>query len=315
MNPIIPLLFGGLALFLYAISKLSSVMKGLFSEKAEGAIRKYTSNLFLALLIGIVTTIMLNSSSAVIIITIVLINIGTLNFHNAAGLILGANIGTTVSSQFFALNIGSFAVIPLVLGLLASLYFKQDKLVRTGKVMFYFGLLFFGLFLMEEAVHPLQQSELFHEWIEKVNHHPERGALIGGAVTLILQSSSATVGIAIVLGKQQLISVAGGIAIMMGAELGTCSDTLLATINGSRQAIKAGIFHLLFNLTTIMLGLIFFYPFLELVQEISGNVDIENQIANAHMIFNVCGVILFLPITRYFVKLLDWILPDKKPSA
>ncbi|MGB5820930.1 MAG: Na/Pi symporter [Saonia sp.] len=147
------------------------------------------------------------------------------------------------------------------------------------------------------------------------NENHVQGTLIGGLITLIVQSSSATVGMSIVLGKQQLISLAGGLAIMLGAELGTCSDTLIATVKGSKQALKAGLFHLLFNFTTIVVGLLIFDYFLEFVLLVSKGQALNNQIANAHMIFNIVGVIVFLPLVGMAEKLLDYLLPEKLVEA
>lgn len=311
ITEILPLLIGGLVLFLYAISKLSEVMKAIFSDKAKGVIKKYTSNILMALLIGTVLTILLDSSSAVIILVIVFINAKTLTFRQAIGLIMGANIGTTFSSQIIAMDVGKYSIIPLIIGLGFEVFTKKDRLKRFGNVLLYFGMLFFGLYIMEESVLPLRNSDVFTNWIAKVEDNYMHGALIGGFVTLIIQSSSGTVGMAIVLGKQGLLSAAGGIAIMLGAELGTCSDTLIATINGSRQSLKAGLFHLLFNFLTIAIGLLIFIPFVQFVDWISVSKDIGNVIANAHMLFNILGVIVFLPFVGLMEKGLNKLLPDK----
>jgi phosphate:Na+ symporter len=152
---------------------------------------------------------------------------------------------------------------------------------------------------------------LFTQWIARVEDDAIYGALIGGLITLIIQSSSGTVGMAIVLGKQQLLSAAGGIAIMLGAELGTCSDTLLATIKGSRQALKAGLFHVTFNLFTILIGLALFSPFVNLVSFISSSDDIGTMIANGHVLFNILGVLLFLPLVHWMEKGLNALVPEK----
>jgi phosphate:Na+ symporter len=176
--------------------------------------------------------------------------------------------------------------------------------------MLYLGLLFFGLMLMEQSVDDLKDSQQFSDWIARLDH-PVRGALIGGLVTLIVQSSSATVGMAIVLGKQQLISVSGGLAVMLGAELGTCSDTLIATIGGERDGLKTGLFHLTFNFLTIVTGLLLFTPFVRLVDYISGGQGIDNQIANGHMLFNIGGVLLFLPFVGFLIRGIDRLLPSR----
>lgn len=312
METVVPLLIGGLVLFLYAISKLSEVMKEIFSDRAKTIIQKYTSNLFSTLLIGTVLTVILDSSSAVIILVIIFINANTLNFRQGVGLIMGANIGTTFSSQIIALSVGKFSVIPLFVGLILELFFKKKEWNRFGNILLYFGMLFFGLFIMEESVLPLKDNAIFSLWIKRVEGNPFHGALIGGLITLIIQSSSGTVGMAIVLGKQKLLTLAGGIAIMLGAELGTCSDTLLATIGGSRQALKAGLFHLFFNLITILIGLLLFDHFLYFIDSISSDERIGNAIANGHMFFNIFGVILFLPFVGLVTKLLDKLIPEKQ---
>lgn len=312
MHEIIPLLIGGIALFLYSITQLSTVLRGYFSENAKQIIQKYTKNIFLAIIIGTILTILLGSSSAVIILVIIFINARSLTFKNALGLIMGANIGTTVSSQIIALDVGKYFMVPLLLGLVLSVAVKNEQWKTTGKALLYFGMLFFGLFLMEGSVMPLRDSQMFSEMIERVEGNSWQGALIGGFITLVIQSSSGTVGIAIVLGKQQLLSAAGGIAVMLGAELGTCSDTLIATINGNRQAFKAGLFHLLFNLTTIIIGLLLFGPFVNLVDYITQSDDIGKGIANAHMIFNILGVVIVLPFVPLIAKGLNKIIKEKE---
>ncbi|MEZ4685721.1 MAG: Na/Pi symporter [Bacteroidia bacterium] len=312
MGQILPLLIGGLILFLYAITRLSDVMTDVFTEKAKEAIAKSTRTLFLSILTGMVFTILLGSSSAVIILAIVFINAKALSFRQAIGIIMGANIGTTFSSQIIALDVGQYAVIPLALGLLVQAFTKNEKLDRYGEVLFFFGLLFFGLYMMEESVWPLKDSTIFTSWIKAVEGSPIQGTLIGGLITLIIQSSSATVGIAIILGKQDLLSLSGGVSIMLGAELGTCSDTLIATFRGSRQALKAGLFHLFFNLASIFLGLLAFGYLLDLIEMVSDGQGLDKKIANAHMLFNLCGVLLFLPFVGFAEKMLNRLLPDKE---
>jgi phosphate:Na+ symporter len=174
----------------------------------------------------------------------------------------------------------------------------------------YFGVLFFGLFTMENAVEPLKDEVFFAEWMRKTDN-PWFGSFVGALVTLVIQSSSATVGMAIILTKNGFLSVTGGIAIMIGAELGTCSDTLLATINGSRQALKTGLFHVMFNLLSIIIGLILFYPLVEFVNRISEGATVERTVANAHMIFNIMGVMIFVWTIPFFEKILNKLLPDK----
>jgi phosphate:Na+ symporter len=273
----------------------------------------FYQNVFTAILTGIVITTILDSSSAVIIMTIVLVNAGALTFRQSMGIVMGANIGTTFSSQLIALDIGQYSPIPIFIGLVLSLFSKSERISKVGKVVLFFGILFFGLYTMERAVEPLKDDPAFLTWMEKLEN-PLRGTAIGALVTLVIQSSSATVGMVITLAKKGLINLGGGIAVMIGAELGTCSDTLLATIRSDRQAIKTGIFHLLFNIVSITIGLLIFPLFISFIQQISGTASIEQKIANAHMIFNTAGVLIFIPLVPVIERLLNRLIPAKKQN-
>jgi phosphate:Na+ symporter len=310
MTEIVLSIIAGLVLFLYAVSSLSDILKSALGEAASKLIKKFTSNTFSSLLVGTVITAILDSSSAVIIITIVLVNSKVLTFRQAMGLVLGANIGTTVSSQIIAMNFGKYSPIFLLAGFVLLVLAKSEKLSNTGKVILYFGVLFFGLHTMENAVNPLKEEAFFSEWMKRTEN-PIFGSIAGAVVTLLIQSSSATVGMAIILAKKGFLSLAGGISIMIGAELGTCSDTLLATIKGSRQAVKTGLFHVTFNLLSIVLGLVLFSPFVDFVHWISNGASIERTVANAHMLFNIMGVLVFVWTIPVFEKQLNRILPDK----
>ena len=303
----------GLVLFLYAISSLSKTLIHAIGDKANHWIQKFTSNTLSSILVGAVITTLLDSSSAVIIITIILVNAKLLSFRQAMGIVLGANIGTTVSSQIISLNIGKYSPILLVVGFLLILFSKKEQFQNIGKVILYFGLLFFGLYTIENAVEPLKNEVFFADLMKKVEN-PIAGSIVGAIVTLFIQSSSATVGMAILLTKKGFLSLTGGIAIMLGAELGTCSDTIIATIRGSRAAIKTGLFHVSFNLLSICLGLILFTPFVLLVNKISDGTSIERALANAHMIFNVSGVLLFAWTLPFFEKILNKLIPEKVAS-
>lgn len=310
MTEIILSILAGLVLFLFAVNNLSDTIQAAIGAKANKWILKFTSNTFSSVVVGLIVTALLDSSSAVIIITIVLVNSKILSFKQAMGIVLGANIGTTISSQIIAMDIGKYSPVLLLIGFVLLLISKSERINNTGKIILYFGVLFFGLFTMENAVEPLRDEAFFTEWLKKTDN-PVIGAVIGAIVTLIIQSSSATVGMAIILSKKGLISLGGGIAVMLGAELGTCSDTLLATIKGSRAAFKTGIFHLTFNLLSILFGLMLFSPFVDLVSTISRNAPIERAVANAHMIFNISGVLLFIWTIPFFHSLLNKVLPDK----
>lgn len=310
MTEIVLSIIAGLVLFLFAVSSLSDTLASAMGGGASKWIQRFTSTILSSLIVGIVATTILDSSSAVIIITIVMVNSKVLTFRQAMGIVLGANIGTTVSSQIIAMDIGKYSPVFLLIGFVLLVIAKSEKLSNMGRVILYFGVLFFGLFTMENAVEPLKDEAFFSEWMKKTES-PVIGAFIGAMVTLVIQSSSATVGMAIILAKKGFLSLTGGVAVMLGAELGTCSDTLLATIKGSRQALKTGLFHVTFNLLSIILGLILFYPFVDLVKTISGEASIERTIANAHMLFNIMGVLVFVWTIPLFEKLLNSLLPER----
>lgn len=303
-------ILAGLGLFLYAVSSLSKTLKDLLGDRTRQLVEKFVSNLFTAILTGTVVTVLLDSSSAVIILTIVLVNAKVLTFRQAIGIVMGANIGTTFSSQLIAFDIGKYSAIPIFIGLVLSFFSHNEKLSNGAKALLYFGVIFFGLYTMERSVEPLREHDAFIRLMESLND-PLKGAGTGALVTIIIQSSSATVGIVITLAKKGLITLSASIAVMIGAELGTCADTLLATIRSNRQALKTGIFHLTFNIISIIIGLICFPLFIRLVLWVSGNSSLQQQIATAHILFNVLGVIVFLPFTGLIEKLLNRLLPDK----
>jgi len=313
MLEIILSIVGGLVLFLFAVNSLSETIKKALGENTKKWILRFTSNTFSAIITGVIATTLLDSSSAVIIITIVLVNSQLLTFRQSMGIVLGANIGTTISSQIIAMNIGKYSPILLLVGFILLFISKSKNVGNTGKIILYFGILFFGLFTMEKAVEPLKNEPYFGELLKKTEQ-PLTGAAIGALITLVIQSSSATVGMAIILTKKGLLTLGGAIAIMLGAELGTCSDTLLATIKGSKQAIKTGLFHLSFNILTIIIGIICFHPFVRFIEFIGSHTPIERSVANAHMFFNIGGVLLFFWTIPLFEKALNKIVVEKSDA-
>jgi phosphate:Na+ symporter len=300
----------GLILFLYALNRLSDALKELTGDRMKRVLDRFTSNVFTGILTGLIVTVLLDSSSAVIIMTIALVNARAMTFRQAMGIVMGANIGTTMSSQIFALNVSEYAALPIAAGFLLMMIHKSKVYKEIGIVLFSFGLIFFGLFTMEEAVAPLRNSDYFISWMHSLDT-TWKGVSTGAFVTLVIQSSSATVGMVIGLASKGLISLTGGIAVMLGAELGTCSDTLLATIGRSRQAIRTGFFHLLFNIITITLGVLFLGLFTKLVLTVSGNAGISQKIANAHMLFNTMGVIILAPFTGVMERVMKKMVPDR----
>jgi phosphate:Na+ symporter len=305
-------MLAGLILFLFALNFLSDGLRAVSGERMQDWLGRFTRNVFTGILTGVVITTLLDSSSAVIIMTIALVNANALSSRQALGVVLGANIGTTFSSQLIAMDIGQWAGLPMAVGFGLMVIFKQQQIVQWGHVLFGLGLLFLGLYLMEEAVEPLKTMPQVKEWMANLAN-PVRGALVGAGATVLLQSSSATVGMAVVLAGEKMLSLAAGIALMMGAELGTCADTLVASLGRSRAALRTGLFHLGFNLLSITLGLVFIHPFTDLVLWVSGSAPVGRQLANAHMLFNVIGVCSVAFLVPSIAALLERWLPDPLP--
>lgn len=300
----------GLILFLYALNVLSESLRNIAGNRLKTFIRRFTNNLFKGILAGTIVTILLDSSSVVIIMTIALVNSGGMSFRQAMGVVLGANIGTSFSSQLFALDIGEYAAFPILSGFILMFFSKQALVRDLGRVIFSFGLIFFGLFTMEEAVAPLREQHIFVNWLHSLES-PWKGAMIGAVVTVVLQSSSATIGMIIGLASQNVITLAAGIAVLLGAELGTCADTLIASIGRSKAAIKTGLFHLLFNFTTIFIAMVLLPQFTHLVTHVSAGQGLPRVIANAHMMFNIIGVFIMLPFVSLFEQMLHKVFKEE----
>lgn len=308
MNTIL-LILTGLILFLYALNTLSNGLKEIAGDKLKTFLDRFTNNVFKGILSGIVVTVLLDSSSVVIIMTIALVSSKAMTFRQAMGVVMGANIGTTFSSQIFALNVGEYAALPIAAGFILMFFMKNNFYVNLGKVVFSFGLIFFGLFTMEEAVEPLKESDYFVTWLKSLES-TWKGMLTGALVTVVVQSSSATVGMVIGLANQELITIVAGIAVMLGSELGTCADTLVASIGRTKAAIKTGLFHLFFNITTITLGMLLLPFFTSFVLYISTGASTAQTIANAHMLFNGLGVVIMLPFLRLYERFLNALISN-----
>jgi Na/Pi-cotransporter len=289
-------LVAGLALFLYGVARLAEGMRVVAGERLRRLLARATTNRVTGVLTGTAVTAVLDSSSVTIIMVIALVDAGALTFVQSLGVILGANIGTTISSQLIALDVARYAPLALALGLAIGVLGHRRGSARTqqaGTALFGLGLVFFGLAQMGAAVEPLKASGRFAGgwpgWSARSS-----GWRPGAVTTLVIQSSSATLGIAITLASQGLLSLPAGVAVMLGAEIGTCADTLVATLGRSREALRAGVFHLAFNVATAAAGLALVGPLAGLARALGG--DAARQIANAHVAFNVVGVLAALAV-------------------
>jgi phosphate:Na+ symporter len=208
------------------------------------------------------------------------------------------------------MDVGRYAPLLMLVGFVMMGFQKRSRWGLIGRVVMSMGVLFFGLFTMENAVAPLHHEAFFENWMRQTEN-PLTGAWVGALVTLVIQSSSATVAMAMVLTREGFLGLGGGIAVMLGAELGTCTTTLMATIRGSRQALKTGLFHLLFNLVSIVLGLLLFEPLVQASEWMSRGASLERAIANAHFLFNVAGVALFIGLIPWAEQFFNRWLPDR----
>lgn len=304
----------GLVLFLYGVTKMAEGMEALAGDRVRNILRNFTTNPLAGVMTGTIATTILDSSSVTIIIVIAMVSAGLLTYVESLGVVLGSNIGTTFGVQVVAFNIDEYAPIALFIGFLLFLVGKSERLKQIGLILLGFGLLFFGLGYIEDATAPFRDYPEFINWMESLGHNTLQGALVGCLFTVLIQSSSATDAIVVTLASQGLISLPTGIALVLGAEVGTCADTLVATIGRERPAIRTGVFHFLFNLASVVVGLLFasqLATFSQWVSALAGAGDnVARQIANAQLIFNLLGVLLVLGFLPWIARGLERLIPD-----
>lgn len=305
-------LLGGLTLFLYAMSRLAGVLKDTAGERARRLLARMTSNVIAGLLAGVVATIILDSSSVTIILVIALVHAGALSFERSLAVILGSNIGTTISSQIYAVEVDRFAPVLMIAGLVWVFLRRGDERRQHGYVLFFLGLLLFGLNQMGDAVRPLREHGAVEQYLRGLED-PLSGLVAGAAGTALIQSSSAMMGIVIKLAGAGLMTLKAGVSVMLGAEIGTCLDTLLASAGRTREALRAGVFHLFFNVVTVMIGLALVEQITMTAQWMPGD-SVARQIANAHVLFNTAGALVFLPLIPLCSAALTTLVKPEAPS-
>ena len=302
---------GGLALFLYGMTMMSNGLELAAGNKMKSILEKLTTNRFLGVIVGALITAVIQSSSATTVMVVGFVNAGLMNLTNAVWVIMGANIGTTITGQLIAIDITALAPIIAFVGIAMIVFFKSKKMDAFGTIIGGLGILFMGMEMMSNAMVPLRSSPDFIR-IVSTFENPFIGILVGAVFTAIIQSSSASVGILQALAKSGVVTLPSAIYVLFGQNIGTCITAVLASIGTGRNAKRTTIIHLSFNLigTIIFVTISMLLPFADFVQSLTPG-NIPAQIANVHTVFNVVTTILLLPFGTKLVTLAFKILPEK----
>lgn len=317
-------LFGGLALFLFGMDQMSDALKSALGDQMKDLLAKLTRNRFTGALTGAFVTAVVQSSSITTVLVVGFVSAGMMTMAQSIGIIMGANVGTTITAQIVAFKIEEAALWIIALGFLLMFTAKTERFQHYGSMLMGLGLIFFGMGLMGDAMHPLRSFEPFLELMNKMVQ-PLLAILVGALFTALVQSSSATTAIVITMAGQGLISLEAGILLAFGSNIGTCFTAQLAAIGKSREALRAACVHLFFNIG----GVIIWLPFVSVLSEwiitispsypeLTGTTrlaaEAPRQIANAHTLFNVINTLIFISFTNYMAKLVLWIIPHKKET-
>lgn len=303
-------LLGGLALFLYGMNMMSQGMEAAAGNKMKQILERLTTNRYLGVLVGAVITAIIQSSSATTVMVVGFVNSGMMTLRQAVGVIMGANIGTTITGQLIALDAGAIAPFIAFLGVVMVVFLKQPKVRNIGGILAGLGVLFIGMEMMSTAMMPLRDSKAFIDMMTKFSN-PLLGIMAGAIFTALIQSSSASVGILQALATSGAISFSGAVYVLFGQNIGTCITAVLASIGTGRNAKRTTIIHLSFNIigTAVFTILCMLTPLTSWV----GGFTPANpaaQIANMHTLFNIVTTILLLPAGNLLAKLAEKILPD-----
>jgi len=302
-------LAGGLALFLYGMFRLSEGLQKMAGDRLKRAMELFTKSPLRGVATGTVFTAIIQSSSVTTVTLLGLINAGLVSLEQSVGVILGADIGTTITAQLVAFKVGVYALPITAIGFLLTILSKEKKLRYLGEAILGFGILFLGMNFMSEGVRPLRSSPFVMNMLVDFGKVPLLGILAGAVFTAIIQSSSATSGLVIAMGMQGLLGLDSAIALMLGANIGTCATALLASIGASLSAKRAAMIHLLFKIFGVLIILLPLPFFVRLAAATSSS--LPRQIANAHTLFNVGITFVFLPLGFAIVKIVKMLVPGQ----
>lgn len=312
---------GGLALFLFGMRQMTDSLKTVAGNSMKSLLEKLTTNRFTAALAGTIVTAVIQSSSVTTVLVVGFISAGLLSLAQSIGVIIGANVGTTITAQIIAFQVSKYGLLMIAVGFLIDVVAKNEKTKQWGMVLMGLGLIFFGMELMSSATGPLRDWPPFIDMMQNMRN-PLLSILIGVVFTAIVQSSSATTGIVIVLASQGLISLESGIGIIFGANIGTCITVIASAIGRPREAVQAAWIHVIFNVGGVLLWMFLIPQFADLVRTISPSAgdldaakrlaaDTPRQIANAHTLFNVGNTCIFIWLTGPLAKLVDRLVPPR----
>ncbi len=304
-------LFGGLALFLMGMDRMTSALRVLAGDRMRTILGKLTSNRFVAAGTGAGVTAVIQSSSITTVLVVGFITAGLLTLQQSVGVIMGANIGTTITAQIIAFKVSRYALALVAVGFGIRFLSKNETRRGQGGLLLGLGLVFFGMSVMGEAMGPLSTYEPFQNWMASMSN-PLTGILAGALFTAVIQSSSATTGVVLALAFQGLITLEAGIALVFGANIGTSVTAQLAAIGKPRDALRAAWVHTVFNILGVLLWIAFIPQLADLVEGFGGG--LARQIANAHTIFNVVNTVVFIGFTHQFAELVIRFVPDR-PEA
>lgn len=304
-------LVAGLSLFLLGMNLMGNGLENACGNKMKKILEKLTTNRFLGVLVGAIITMVIQSSSATTVMVVGFVNAGMMTLSQAVWVIMGANIGTTITGQLIALDIGFIAPIFAILGVVMIVFIKKHTLNEIGKILCGFGILFIGMDMMSSSMEPLRDLPEFVNLMTSFKN-PLLGILAGMIFTAVIQSSSASVGILQALALSGAIGFDAAVFVLFGQNIGTCITALLASAGTNRNAKRTTLIHFMFNIigTLIFTILCISTPLVDLVENISGD-NPTKQIANMHTLFNISTTLLLLPLGNYLVKLTTKILPDK----
>ncbi len=314
-------LLGGLAIFIYGMNMMSECLQKAAGEKMRSILALLTKNPVMGVLAGALTTAVLQSSSATTVMAIGFVSAGFMNLPQAISIIIGANIGTTMTAQIIAFKLSDYIYAIIFVGFIISFLVKSEKVKNIGQTIFAFGLLFLGIETMGSVMKPLADSPVFTEMIARVSDVPILGVAVGTLMTLVVQSSSATVAVLQNFASQagpdgvtSVIGLAGAIPILFGDNIGTTITAVLASIGQTKDAKRTAVAHCVFNISGTFLFIWFVGPFAKLIQMISPKGPeievISRQIANAHTIFNCVMTLVWVPLIWLMVKIVMRIIPD-----